>query len=60
MKTRNLTQKCAWNDIINLQIKAFYCKFQKTKIQSSSGEFFILPWWNINFKHSSNTKMSLE
>ena len=41
-------------------MEAFYCAFWKIKIQSSSGKFLLLPWWNLDFENSLDVEMSLK
>ena len=53
-------QNSARNDPIYHRIKALHSAFQKTKIWSSSSEFFLFSQQNLDFKHSLDAKMSLK
>ena len=35
-------------------------RFERTKIWSSSSEFFLLSWWNLDFKHFSPKEICLQ
>ena len=60
MKTRNLTQSHAWNDPINRQIQCFSFRDFENEVRRSRCDFFRFFQPILDFKHSSDAKMSLE
>ena len=60
MKKYNLIWSRAWIDQINRWIKGFSFLDFEDKIQNSRGNFSLFFWWNLDFKHSRDAKMSLE
>ena len=48
-KRLSLTQNRAQHDPINRRTKVFHCVFWKIEIRTSSGKFFLLSQWNLDF-----------
>ena len=59
MKTLNLTQSHAQNDLINSRIQGFSFRNFENKVWHSRCGFFQLGQLILDFKHSLNAKMSL-
>ena len=60
MKTRNLTQSRAWNDLINCRIQGFSLYDFENEVRRSRRDFFQFSPLILDFKHSLNAKTSLD
>ena len=60
MKTHNLTQSHAQNDPINCRLQGFSFRDLENKFERSRCDFFRFSPSILDFKYSSDAKMSLE